>query len=606
MRELVVQLGRVSSHRQEKEETIETQKKSLDDWCDRENWDVVGRFFDENVASQIPLERRPEGGRLLREIKALAAKRVVVYRLDRVSRYRDVFHAALKLLANQDVGVQSLHDRFETATPQGRLMLNVLLDFAEYERDSILQRCTDGMIRVAEGGGHMGGPTPFGFTVEGHKPRYLVPDWRDKSVEGAIDIRLDGEADTIALIYFLAVKHRMTCPAIANHLNALGIPTACQMKQGAGKSRRHWDNRTISGLWTGERVAFLIRSRIYCGERLYRKHQVVQTPDYTRALVSTPQRVIVQRVPAIVSPEMWVQAQAVLADNRTYCDRNAKRDYLLRSLIRCLGCEYAYCGDHRKDRRYYVCTGRQQRRACTMPSLRADRLEAEVLGLIRHHLAHIPETMAKVRESLGTQQCRERDLIAERDQVLKQREQVELSRRATVRLMTTFDSAGEPLLREADGGQRLQELNQQFDRCRDAVALLDEEIGAVAHQERDLESLETFLATWRAQLNEESSFAEQQQLVRRFVRRIEVLNDPEHGLTVRYVLCFDPVESRAALRAGLVGPYRRLETGVPEGGIDNHTASHTFGNPTLVLPLWELQIVQPWFPRVAHRRLILS
>lgn len=598
--EPVVQLGRVSSHRQEKEETIETQKTLLDDWCERQNWTVVGRFFDENIASQIPLERRPEGGRLLREIKTLGARRVVVYRLDRVSRYRDVFHAALKLLAEQDAGVQSFHDPFETVTAQGRLMLNVLLDFAEYERDSILQRCTDGMLRVAEGGGHMGGPTPFGFQVEGHKPRYLVPDWRDKGQEGAIDIRYDGEADTITLIFYLAVEKRMTCPAIADHLNTLGIPTACQMKQSASKSRQHWKNREISGLWTGERVAYLLRSRLYCGERHYRKHKVVQRPDYTRALVATPDRIIFQKVPPIVTPETWAKAQAVLADNRTFCDRNAKREYLLRSLIRCLGCQYAYCGDHRNERRYYVCSGRQQQVDCSMPSLRADKLETEVLALIYHHLAHIPETMARVRESLGTRQERERNLVEERDQVLKQREQVELSRRATVRLMTTFDPAGEPLLAEVAGAERLKELSEQLARCKDTAALLDAEIAAVTYHERDLESLEQFLLTWQEQLVEESSFVEQQQLVRRFVRRIEVFHDPAEGLTVRYVLCFDPVENRAALRTALAGPYRRLEGNEMEGGIDNHTASHTFGNPTFVLPLWELQIVQSWRSRTSR------
>jgi DNA invertase Pin-like site-specific DNA recombinase len=109
---------------------------------------------------------RPDFQRLLRDIRAGSVRRVVVYKLDRVSRSIIDFANMMELFQRYGVEFVSCQEKFDTATPMGRAMLNICIVFAQLERETIQQRVTDTYYSRCVKGYSMGGKTPYGFDTE--------------------------------------------------------------------------------------------------------------------------------------------------------------------------------------------------------------------------------------------------------------------------------------------------------------------------------------------------------------------------------------------------------------------------------------------------------
>jgi DNA invertase Pin-like site-specific DNA recombinase len=108
---------------------------------------------------------RPDFQNLLRDIRAGMIRRVVVYKLDRISRSVIDFANLMELFKEHDVEFVSCQEKFDTGTPMGRAMLNICVIFAQLERETIQQRVTDAFYSRCVKGYRMGGPVPYGFDV---------------------------------------------------------------------------------------------------------------------------------------------------------------------------------------------------------------------------------------------------------------------------------------------------------------------------------------------------------------------------------------------------------------------------------------------------------
>ncbi|MBX6745220.1 MAG: recombinase family protein [Acetobacteraceae bacterium] len=168
--------------RKSTEEGLEKEFNSLDaqrEACEAfiasqraEGWVLVPDRYDDGGVSGGTLDR-PALKRLLADIEAGLVDVVVVYKIDRLSRSLMDFARLVQTFDQHDVTFVSVTQSFNTTTSMGRLTLNILLSFAQFEREVIGERVRDKIAASRARGMWMGGPVPLGYRVEN---RRLVVD----------------------------------------------------------------------------------------------------------------------------------------------------------------------------------------------------------------------------------------------------------------------------------------------------------------------------------------------------------------------------------------------------------------------------------------------
>ncbi|GGG39212.1 hypothetical protein GCM10010964_28480 [Caldovatus sediminis] len=137
-----------------------------------EGWVLVHDRYDDGGVSGGTLDR-PALKRLLADIEAGLVDVVVVYKIDRLSRSLMDFARLVQTFDQHEVTFVSVTQSFNTTTSMGRLTLNILLSFAQFEREVIGERVRDKIAASRARGMWMGGPVPLGYRVE---HRRLVVD----------------------------------------------------------------------------------------------------------------------------------------------------------------------------------------------------------------------------------------------------------------------------------------------------------------------------------------------------------------------------------------------------------------------------------------------
>jgi DNA invertase Pin-like site-specific DNA recombinase len=163
--------ARVSTDEQVDGTSLTEQLRRCSARIESEGWTLAGEYVDEGVSGAKALSDRPNGRRLLADIEAGKVDAVVVLKVDRLTR--SLVHGS-EVLANWSVEVAgeptvafvSVGEDFNTVTPTGRMMLNLLMVFAEFERDRIAERTASGRLATAEAGRWPGGQLPLGYVLD--------------------------------------------------------------------------------------------------------------------------------------------------------------------------------------------------------------------------------------------------------------------------------------------------------------------------------------------------------------------------------------------------------------------------------------------------------
>ena len=209
----------------------------------QEGWRVVRERFADGGFSGGTLDR-PALQRLLTAIRSGLIDLVVVYKVDRLTRSLTDFAKLVELFDAAGVSFVSVTQAFNTTTSLGRLTLNMLLSFAQFEREVTGERIRDKIAASKRKGLWVGGIVPFGYAV---RDRKLV-------------IRAD-EAATVRLIFerYLALG---SLPALQRELRERGVVT---------RQRTLSSGRTIGGVaLTNGPLGYLLRNRVYIGELNHR------------------------------------------------------------------------------------------------------------------------------------------------------------------------------------------------------------------------------------------------------------------------------------------------------------------------------------------------
>lgn len=141
----------------DKDQNPETQLMSLRDYCEINKWKIVGEYVDQ--ASARDLYHRTEWRRLLDDAAKRKFNAVLVFKLDRAFRSVKQMHDALSAWEMVGVSFLSRQEGFDTNTAIGRLMMNQLAAFAEFELELIRDRVKAGMDRARRQGKKFGRPS---------------------------------------------------------------------------------------------------------------------------------------------------------------------------------------------------------------------------------------------------------------------------------------------------------------------------------------------------------------------------------------------------------------------------------------------------------------
>lgn len=206
--------------------SIEAQIDRCKSFCDGQDYRI---YKDAGYSGKTI--NRPQFSKLLEDIKKGIIKKVIAYRLDRISRSIADFSQLLIMFDQYNVDFVSATENFDTNSPMGRAMINIVMTFAQLERETIVERVTDNYYFRANNGDWAGGYAPYGYKV-GH---IIGSDGKRHSI---LEIN-EEKAHTVKRIYDMYINQNISMRKISQQLNKEGVPT---LKEG------NWVINTVNSI----------------------------------------------------------------------------------------------------------------------------------------------------------------------------------------------------------------------------------------------------------------------------------------------------------------------------------------------------------------------
>lgn len=307
--------------------SLESQRESAELYIRSQaanGWNLLPTRYDDGGFTGGNLDR-PALEQLLEDIERGLIDIVVCYKVDRLCRSLFDFASLMKTFIEHDVSFVSVTQSFDTSTSMGRLTLNILLSFAQFEREIISERTRDKIQASRRRGKWTGGVAPHGYQI--------------------VDKRLVPEPSSAAQI-------RKTFELYLSQGSTQAV--AWRMARETGSP-----NRTP---WNKDRVARILKNPLYAG------------------LLKVGSDLHVGEHEPLVPRELFEKASSLLATRRTVFERHSDPEYILRGILRCeCGAAIVPATTHKngKKYRYYRCSVRAERgdEACKTGQMTANTFE---------------------------------------------------------------------------------------------------------------------------------------------------------------------------------------------------------------------------------------
>jgi DNA invertase Pin-like site-specific DNA recombinase len=310
-----------------------------------EHWELVDEPFSDGGFTGANTDR-PGFQKLMAWVGKGRIDVVVVYKVDRLSRSLVDFSQVMESLNKKGIAFVSVTQHFSTTDAVGRLTLNMLMSFAEFEREMIADRIRDKIQASRRKGQWTGGYAPLGYRSE--KSKLLVHEAEEHWLKQVFAWYLEGVS---ALV-------------IGQRLNEAGLPLKTAQ-------------RPRPNPWTKDLVLRILRNRLYLGE------------------ISCQGEFVVAEHTGLIDQKAFDQVQAML-EPKNRRDRHECRNpvYLIRGTLRCglCGGTMTSASTFRMGRlhRYYRCSTRdkQGKKVCPTKQLPADAIEAFVVDRVQAALSN--------------------------------------------------------------------------------------------------------------------------------------------------------------------------------------------------------------------------
>ena len=323
---------------------------------------------------------RPGFEKMMQDIRLGNIKRVIVYKLDRISRSILDFANMMETFQKYHVEFVSSTEKFDTSTPIGRAMLNICIVFAQLERETIQKRVADAYYARCRRGFYMGGRIPYGYRLTST----VIDNVRTSMYEEVFE-----ESEQLKLIYSLYADTDNSLGDIVRYLHEHRI----QNLRGAD--------------WNTARISEMLRNPIYVEADIdvYRFFQSQGVNIYNPAVdftghnacylyknsSSAAGEIVLAPHKGFISSHIWLACRVRCLHNRQSAKTCKPKNSWLAGKVKCGNCGYALTIRKAKTKweRYFVCSrsgnhGHCKGACCT---IYADVLEEYMLGAIKERLS---------------------------------------------------------------------------------------------------------------------------------------------------------------------------------------------------------------------------
>lgn len=436
--------ARVSTERQQKEQTIDSQIEQLEQYA-KKKYTIVKRYIDEGWSGS--LLARPALDQLRDDCTKKEFEAVLISCPDRLARKYVYQEIVIEEIQKSEVEVIFLN-RPIADTPEDKMLLSFQGVIAEYEREKIKERCRRGKLHKARKGVVVGGIAPYAY-------RYIK---KTTEKDGYYEITQE-EAKVVKQMFGLLVNEQMSTRGIAKYLTEHQIPPS--------KGGNRWVDSTVGGI---------LRNETYAGTTYYNKGYCVETENNgtskyrrnkknSRRMRPKDQWVPI-KVPAIIDRRTWQLAQAQLKRNSELSPRNVKYQYLLQGLVFCGDCGCRYAGVPYNETLFYRCSNRQRRfplpADCERGTVKGEKLESAVWDSVCEAIKNPKLLMAQV-ERLEKKRAGRKDVLEEKIRKIESR--ISKTRNQENRMLDAYSA----------GAVTLEQLRGQMDSIRRNKQQLEEE-----------------------------------------------------------------------------------------------------------------------------------
>jgi Site-specific recombinases, DNA invertase Pin homologs len=349
--------------------TLDNQRESAESYINsqkNEGWIILPEKYDDGGYTGANTDR-PALQKLIADIKEGKINCVVVYKVDRLSRSLLDFVQLLELFEKHNVVFISVTQAFNTNSSMGRLTLNILLSFAQFEREIISERVKDKMGAARKKGKWLGGRPILGYELDKVNHKLVINEKDAKIVREVFDLYLK-EKSFLSVVKILNEKGYLT-----KHYTSKSGKTYGDIK---------FKNTTIQ---------LILKNVLYIGKVKYNGELYKGEHE------------------AIISEEVFNKAQEIIANNRVRRDnpRNTSSTGILNHILRCKACNstmfhtYSSKKGQRKYR-YYICMNAQKRgySNCPTRSVNANVIEDAVIDNLRTIAANSTDEHKELKEAL--------------------------------------------------------------------------------------------------------------------------------------------------------------------------------------------------------------
>ena len=441
---------------------------------------------------------RPKFQEMMADIRRGLIKRVVVYKLDRISRSILDFATMMETFQEYNVEFVSSTEKFDTSTPMGRAMLNICIVFAQLERETIQKRVTDAYYSRCQHGFHMSGAAPYGFqleptTIEGIRTKMMKPDPETADIAKLMFEMYSqpgisfGDiaryfADEGILIYGKEMKRGFISQLLRNPIYAQADLDMYEFFKSQGT------------VVVNEATDFAGTNGCY----LYQGRDVQERKNKhlkDQILVLAPSE-------GLVSSDTWLRCRKKLMANKTFQGGRKAKNTWLAGKVKCGRCGYALMSvGNPTGVQYLRCSKRADSKSCDgCGTLRTREFERFLYGEMVKKLSEF-QTLTAKRETVNPK------LTALNMELARVEEEIE-------KLLNTLTGANAVLLSYANS--KIEELDTHRQALTKEIAALSAEIMSPEQIER----LSVYLNQW-----EEIDFEDRRQVADGLISQIRATDE---------------------------------------------------------------------------------
>ncbi len=298
--------------------------------------------------------------KLMHDIRQSRIQKVIVYRLDRISRSLVDFVDILQIFKEHKVKFLSAQEAFDTSSPYGELIVKILMVFAEFERESIISRIKDAYEKRSDLGLYTGGRRVYGFqltdaVIHGYRTKKYVP--------------VPEEAEQVQYIFQTYSRGGLSLRELRDRL----LTREMHPVSGAG--------------WTTAKLSTILKNPVYVRAdvdiyeyfeaRRVRIVNPVEEFDGSRAVWLygrtthdkalpdwSDMKVVLAGHAGLVDSRIWLKCQERLMENKQINNAMSNTSSWLSGRVVCGKCGYTMTTVRGETRRYFLCSSRYHKKTC--------------------------------------------------------------------------------------------------------------------------------------------------------------------------------------------------------------------------------------------------